>query len=78
MDHSIFLASYVADLNRREAQDRTRREEQYFREQAGFDTGDFIRRLIVAAAIISVSYSSLIVVAGYATPDVREQTVLQS
>lgn len=78
MDHSIFLASYVADLNRRETKDRTRREEQYFLEQAHFDTSDFIRRLVVAAVIISVSYSSVIVAAGYAALDVREGTVLVS
>lgn len=77
MDHSIFLATYVAHLNRHEAPDRMRREEQYFLEQ-GADRGDLIRRLIVAVAIISISFSSLIVVAGYGAPELREQAVLHS
>ncbi|GLQ55445.1 hypothetical protein [Devosia nitrariae] len=78
MDHSIFLASYVVHLANREAFVRKRSEEQYFLEQADFDTGDLVRRLVVAVAIISLSFSSLIVVAGYAAPEVREQTVLRS
>ncbi len=78
MDYSLFLASYVAASGDRQRRNRMRAEQQYFLDHADVEARDILRRAVVAIAIISLSFTSLVVATDTTGADIVQESVLQS